>query len=318
MRKLMLILSTFLLSSQGLQASGCGGCSNWPSAQGGCATGWPSPTTINVGAGYRQDKFTWNIAGQNNFPNIISELQWKDLKIAQVGGNATWVSCRNYAIKLEADYGQIYHGHVYDADYDSNSRQDLYSLSRNEAGKGYVYDLSAAAGYRVLSTCKRFTGTFLAGYSRHSQYLHLYEGRQLFPTAEPIPGLNSKYTTQWYGPWIGFDFEARVERCAFLFGGIEYHQFAYRGHGRWNLRPDIGRFQHNAYGMGYNGTLGGKWEIWSNWAIGVVGTYRNFHTRKGHENSIINTIVGPRRMRVQFNKAKWRSYTVSAIVSVRF
>jgi len=316
----MLFLSTLLLS-QSLTAGSCSscGCSGWPSAQDGCVTDWPSPWNIDFGGGYRNDKFKWSIAGIDQQPNVLSELQWKDLRIAQVGGKGSWVSCRNYALRFEAAYGQIYHGHVVDADYFSDDRQDLFSLSRNNAGKGHVYDLSAAVGYRVTSTCARFIATALAGYSQHAQYLHLYEGRQFFPSFFRIPGLHSTYTTQWYGPWAGVDFEARVERCAFIFGGFEWHMLAYRGHGRWNLRPDIGRFQHKAYGMGYVATLGGKWEIWNNWAIGVVGNYRNFRTRHGHENLIYHDPeIGPIPVRLRFNQAKWRVYSVSGTVSVRF
>ena len=99
--------------------------------------------------------------------------------------------------------------------------------------------------------------------------------------------LNSKYTTQWYGPWIGFDFETRVERCAFIFGGIEYHQFAYRGQGRWNLRPDIGRFSHIM--LTEWGTMG-AWRKVGNMEQLVYRDRRHISklpNRKGHENQLL-------------------------------
>lgn len=320
MRKLLLILSTCVLSSQALVADLCDNwCNGWPSAAKSCTTDWPSAFEIDFGGGFRKDYLEWSIAGPDQDPNILSQLQWKDLRIAQLGGTISYVSCRNYAIRLEADYGRIYHGHVVDADYASDDKQDMFLLSDNKAGKGHVYDLSAAAGYRVTSTCARFVATPLIGYSQHAQYLHLYDGHQLFPFDIRFPGLNSTYSTRWYGPWIGIDFEARVERCAFLFGGFEWHMLAYRGHGRWNLREDLGPFYHKAYGMGWVGTLGGKWEIWNNWSIGVVGSYRNFRTRHGHENVVFNDPEdGPVYVRTRFNQAKWRTYSVSAIIAWRF
>lgn len=323
MRNLMLILSTcMMLSGQVLVADWCDCCEGWPSAAKACTTGWPSAFNMDIGGGFRKDKFEWSIAGEGDFPNVLSELQWKDLRIAQIGGRASYVSCRNYVLYVAAEYGRIYHGHVVDADFFDDDKTNLFSLARMNAGKGHVYDLSTAAGYRITSTCGRFVGVVLAGYSQHAQYLHLFDGRQIFefaPCDQRILGLNSTYTTKWYGPWIGVDFEARVERCAFLFGGFEWHMLAYRGHGNWNLRPDIGRFDHKAYGQGYVARLGGKWEIWNNWSLGVVGSYRMFRTRHGHEKLCFNDPnLGPIRVRLRFNGAQWHTYAISGIISWRF
>lgn len=328
----MLILSTCVLSSQALFAgfcgSGCGsGCTDWPSTASNCYGGWPPELNINFGAGFRKDKFSWSIAGLTetpdgtliDSPNILSELKWKDLQMAQFGGDLTYVSCRNYAIRLAGQYGTIYHGKVEDYDYLGDGRTGLFSLSKNKADGGHVYDLSAGAGYRVTSTCGRFIGTVLAGYSQFAQYLQITDGHQIIPTDHEFAGLNSKYTTRWYGPWVGVDFEARVERCAYLFGGFEWHMLAYRAHGLWNLRPDIGRFHHKAYGQGYLATLGGKWEIFNNWAIGVMGSYRMFRTRHGSERSVyVDPTEGPIQIAARFNGAKWHAYTVSATVSWRY
>jgi hypothetical protein len=319
MRKIMLTLASCLLSSQMLIAGCCDFCSGWPAIGTSCTTPWPSPINIDFGGGYRQDKFRWSIAGFEDFPNVLSQLEWKKLRIAQVGFRANYVSCRNYAIQLEAQYGRIYHGHVIDSDWESNDKTDLFSLSNNNAGKGHVYDLSAAAGYRITSTCFRFVATPLIGYSQYAQYLHLFDGHQIFPSDFHFPGLHSTYHAKWYGPWLGINFESRVERCAFLFGGFEWHMLAYRGHGNWNLRRDISRFDHKAYGYGYLASLGGKWEIWNNWAIGIMGTYRNFKTKHGHEHLIFHDPEeGPIPIRLRFNQAKWRAYTVSGIIAWRF
>ena len=328
MRKLMLILSTCVLSSQAAFAGFCDfGCSDWPSADSNCYAGWPPDFNIDLNVGFRKDKFDWSIAGVTetpegeliDSPNILSELKWKDLRMAQAGGDIYYVSCRNYAIHLGAQYGTIYHGKVSDFDYAGDGRTGLFSLSRNKANGGHVYDLSAAAGYRITSTCNRFVALVLAGYSQHAQYLQITDGHQIFPINHEFSGLNSRYTTRWYGPWLGVDFEARVERCAYLFGSFELHLLAYRGHGLWNLRPDIGRFHHKANGQGYVLTLGGKWEIFNNWAIGVMGNYRMFRTGHGSERSIyLDPIEGPITISARFNGARWHTYSVSGTVSWRY
>jgi Protochlamydia outer membrane protein len=336
MRKLMAVLAgCAMLSGQPLLAGfcdlfngngGCFGCRDWPSSGNICEFEWPC-FKLDLGGGYRNDRFQWSIAGIDNFPNTLSQLNWHDLRIAQAGGNAYFVSCRNYVLYAAAEAGRIYHGHVTDTDYLLDDKQGLFSKVRADAGRGHVYDLKVAGGYRVQSTCGRFIGFFLAGYSQYAQYLHMYDGHQLSlfdftPCNDPIPGLNSKYTTLWYGPWAGIDFEARVEPCAFLFGGVEWHMFAYRGHGFWNLRTDFvkRRFDHKAVpAWGYVIRLGGKWEIWPRWSLGVVGYFRMFRTKNGHEHLCLNDPeFGPTRVKLRFNGAQWHGYAVSGIVSWRF
>lgn len=329
MRKFVWLLSACILGTTMLTAGCCDDwCDNcwcgWPEANKGCCdSDWPSPFNIFLGGGYRQDNFMWSIAGPNKVPNVLSKLEWKKLRIAQFGGTASYVSCRNYAIRIDASYGQIYNGRNKDTDYLSNGKKDIFSLSKSNAGKGHVYDLSGAVGYRVTSTCSRFIGTALVGYAHYGQYLHIYDGKQIIDIFNecpgPIPNLNSTYTTRWFGPWIGIDFMAKVERCTYLFGSIQGHLLEYRGRGRWNLREDIGPFFHKAYGYGYLATLGTSWEIWDNWAIGVVGSYRNFKTHSGHDRTKINDpICGPTHIRLRFNHAKWRSFSISGVIVWRF
>ena len=109
MRKFLMTLSASLLVISGLNAAACGGwCDGWPKASSCCNRApWPSTFNIDFGGGYRQDKFKWSIAGPNNYPNVLSEIQWRKLRIAQVGGMAKYVSCRNYAVRIDASYGRI-------------------------------------------------------------------------------------------------------------------------------------------------------------------------------------------------------------------
>ncbi len=322
MRKFILSLSVGVLASAGLMAAWCdsNSCANPMESH-----KWPSPVNIDIGIGYRQDKFDWSIGGFEGVPSVLSELQWKDLRIVQVDGYASYTSCANYAVRVSGDYGNIYHGRNRDADFLGNDKTQPFSISSNNAGKGDVYDIEAGVGYRVTSTCGRFIATPLVGWSYHGQNLHMYDGKQVFdllaPLEEgPITGLDSSYKTRWFGPWVGMDFSVRVERCAYVFGSFEWHIVSYRGTGRWNLRQDIvGPFHHQAHGFGYIATLGGKWEIWDNWSIGVAGSYRNIRSRHGHERlSLRDPDFGEIDVRLPFNGAKWKSLSVSGIVAYRF
>lgn len=341
MRKFLSTLAIGLLTSSSLMAS-WSTWTNWyndlVTTSCGCED-WPSPVHVYFGWGYRQDKFKWSIAGPNNVPNILSELRWKDLRISQIGGDASYVSYRNYAIRIAGDYGHIYHGNNTDADFhqklvpdtdsttprdkDFETRKKLFSLSKNDAGKGYVYDLNGGVGYRCMSNCGRFIGTPLVGYAWHGQSLHIFNGNQVIDTVTceigPFPGLNSKYKARWYGPWVGIDFRVQVECCASIFGNFEWHQTKYRGTGCWNLRSDLGPFHHKAYGHGYVLTLGGNWEIWKTFSIGIVGNYRHFRT--GHGRETLEVIHGPdciEHSETRFNGAKWVSWSISGLIAWRY
>jgi hypothetical protein len=332
-----------------------------------CSSPWPSPFNFEAGIGYRRDTFRWSRGRMQEcrdiqlrqsqllnprYRGLWSELQWKDVRIIEFGGSASYVSCRNYAIKAWGSYGHIYHGVNKDSDFfrkregqcgDSLSNdllgndpsidsgdcdrlidRDLVSRSINKAGRGHVYDASIGVGYRVTSSCKRFIATPLIGYSDHAQCLHIFDGNQVYSRfglepLGPFPGLNSRYTTRWFGPWAGMDFTTQVEKCAYAFGSFEWHQLHYRGHGCWNLRSDMGPFYHRAHGFGYLATLGAKWEIWNDWGIGVVGSYRNFRTRGGKEKvTLIDPVFGVTHTIERLNGVHWNSWSITGIISWRY
>lgn len=314
MNKILGFVLTGLLAAASLSA----GCACGPAG-----TGWPSAMNVELGVGYREDKLKWSIAGFDDFPNILSEVQWKKLQMVEVNGYASYTSCRNYVVMVKGDYGYICSGSNTDADYAGDDRTGLWSLSHSNAGRGYVYDLSSAVGYRVTSTCGRFIGVPLIGYSFHSQHLRQFDGVQEFWYGDileaEIEDLNSSYNTRWFGPWIGLEFAARVESCAFIYGGFEWHLASYRGTGNWNLRDDIGPFNDKAHGTGYVITLGGNWEIWTRWSLGLEGNFRYFRSRQGVSRTEVIFTDGLRLdSDTRFNGARWKSIDVLATLQWRW
>ena len=91
-----------------------------------------SVDTLELGlhAGYRVDQFGWNTAGYNQsaqYVNILSELDWEDIEIWQLGafgklalGNET-APFLTY-IRGSIDYGWIDDGTVRDSDYNGDNR----------------------------------------------------------------------------------------------------------------------------------------------------------------------------------------------------
>lgn len=43
-------------------------------------------TQFDIFPTHRQDNFLWNKAGLNDFPNVLSELKWENLRIQGVKG----------------------------------------------------------------------------------------------------------------------------------------------------------------------------------------------------------------------------------------
>lgn len=288
-------------------------------------------SNFEIDLGYRQDQLSWSIAGGaverygelTYFPNILSELQWKNLQIAEVTASGRYVFTNHYFIKFLGDYGLICHGENTDADYNEDDRQGLYSLSKNQANRGYVYDVSLSIGYDFTFANKCFCLIPLIGYASHEQKVHMDHGFQelyLFPDLTPGPtgsfaGLDSTYKALWFGPWLGIDFMWSLNPCSYLFGGAEYHVFRYEGTGDWNLREELSKFNHDAYGQGCIATLGFDYTIWKNCSVGIISHYRYFKTRSGIERIIVDDEFP---IELLFNGAEWVSGDISAFVNWSF
>lgn len=290
-----------------------------------------SQSNFEIDLGYRQDQLSWSIAGGaierdgevTYFPNILSELQWKNLQIAEVTASGCYVFSNHYAIKFSGDYGLICHGENTDADYNEDDRKGLYSLSKNQANKGYVYDVSLGVGYDFTFANEYFSLMPLVGYSCHEQKVHIHDGFQklyLFPDLTlgptgPFSGLDSTYKALWFGPWLGVDFVLPLNSYSYLFAGLEYHAFRYEGVGDWNLRKELSKFHHDAYGQGCIATLGFDYAVWKNCSVGIIAHYRYFKTRSGIERIIVDDEFP---VELLFNGAKWVSGEISAFLNWHF
>lgn len=97
--------------------------------------------------GYRHDDLQWSIAGADGTPNILSELTWKDIKIATISSGTTLLFASNWLINLNLLFGSIYSGENQDSDYLGDNRTLEFSRSNNSGDEGSVLDISAATGY---------------------------------------------------------------------------------------------------------------------------------------------------------------------------
>src|SRR4030065_2495 len=176
------------------------------------------PVTLAVSAGQRKDDLGWSIAG--NGVNVLSELKWENMAIAQLQAAAEFHLKNDLRLRARLGYGVIDSGNNQDSDYDGNNRTLEYSRSNNKAG-GDVLDASIGFGKRLrmrdLSAGRSFYVTPFVGLSMHRQNLTMTDGVQTISSAStpplgPLPGLASSYDAQWMGPWLGAEALVETER----------------------------------------------------------------------------------------------------------
>ena len=76
---------------------------------------------VELGQGYRHDSLKFRIAGPHNKPNILSELDYKNLQV-YLSTLKTTVSNGTYIGVVDLAYGNILHGKSRDSDYTKNNR----------------------------------------------------------------------------------------------------------------------------------------------------------------------------------------------------
>ena len=256
---------------------------------------------------YRQGTFVWNKAGWDNFPNILSELKWENLRIRGIKGILRHdIDQRSY-LEASGEYGWIYAGTNQDSDYDGDNRTEEYSRSNNSGNGGHVFDASLAMGWKMRDTKTQRT-SLLAGYGYSRQLLRMTNGFQTIPATGPFAGLNASYRTVWQGPWLGLQHEERLNKRLNLIARLEYHWLSYDAEARWNLRPDLEQpvtNNHWADGTGIVASLGLYYAAGSRWHLGAWVDYTRDTT--GYGTDQVNGATG-KKIRIRLNEARWDSW----------
>jgi len=181
-------------------------------------------TDLSLSTGYRVDDLSWNIAGNNNNPNVLSELTWSDLEILQA--TLTGRALVNEWLYLRGSFVTVYLlRDNQDSDYAGNDRTREFSRSSNSADCSRVLDAAMGLGYQFSFLSGRFRLSPLFGYSYNSQDLKLKDGFQVIatpgvtPPVGPIQGLDSAYDASWVGPWLESTSLSQPRRES-LFSGV--------------------------------------------------------------------------------------------------
>lgn len=283
-------------------------------------------TSFSLGSGYRHDNLKWNIAGIDNTPNILSELEWSNMKMNQVSGRFQQTLLNLCAI-VEGDYGFVYDGLNRDSDYLGDDRTYEFLRSYANASDGHAYDICGGLGWTTNFLISPIEICPQIGYSYHKQHFTMRDGHvainRITGETGPFEGLNSSYSAQWHGPWLGVDACLNFYCPLTIFASLRAHLLCYQAHGHWNLRKDRGSdFDQHGFGYGFYGKCGLKYDISSHFSIGIFGSYREFEVCYGKDKYSIkydfydDHFIQTKTTKI--NEVNWDSFQIQAYISLKF
>ncbi len=297
---------------------------------------------LGIDLGSRMDHLDFNIAGNVNGlnPNVLSELTWDEMEIEQIKGEGHLVIGLDkmpFSLYARGDlaYGGIVKGLNQDSDYAGDNRTSEFSRSNNNGGEGSVKDKAFGFGVQFKIKIGTRKGAVkispLIGYSIHEQNLRMVDGKQTLseaslvpadvdislPAIGPFAGLNSTYSSQWKGPWVGIDISINPPKHVFDFL-FEYHKANYSAEADWNLRTDLFHpisFVHEAKGTGYIASMGWQYFFLREWAISLGFDAQKWSTDAGSQTSILSD---ESTVRTRLNQVNWDSKVYSLGLKYRF
>lgn len=299
--------------------------------------------SLQTHVGHGSGQLDWNIGSESSnamSPNILSELDFDNLRTSQAGLNANIsfaAPIENVRVILEGGFnrGSIESGQAIDSDFSENNRNGLYSKSKSYvSGKG-VREYNVGIGLQYSFYPNKFlpfaqSMTVIYGGQQQEQMLNLQRGQQL--VAEPqffsastsidslnqrLAALDSDYNSKWSSQWLAAEYKISMSDWT-LSARYQYFLGVYHGEGRWNLREDFQQpksFVHDANSSGQQIELGlayrfsERMQAQLNWVSG------NWET----ENGVSKTyFVDNTEQHIRFNEANWSSSTFRLGVNYSF
>ncbi|HYE36089.1 autotransporter domain-containing protein [Methylocaldum sp.] len=282
----------------------------------------------SLSSGYRRDRLNWNIASLTGNPNVLSELEWTDIRSAQLAGQAEITTPRGWHFDGKLGYAWVVDGDNQDSDFLGNDRTLEFSRSNNKADKGHMLDASLGVGHSFFipmgNDPNRLSIIPMAGYSYQEQNLRIQDGRQTisaygFPVPlGPFDGLDSSYDTRWHGPWLGLKFRARLLPGLRLSLWSEYHWADFHAEADWNPRQDFQHpksFSHDADGEGVRAGGSIDYAITPRLSLGVRGDYQNWNTDDGKDKTFF---VDGAAVTTRLNEVQWEAFSASIGLTYRY
>ena len=269
-------------------------------------------TQLEIIPFYRQDNLIWNKAGLNDFPNVLSELKWENLRTQGIKAVLKHDLGPRYFLEATGSYGYTYSGTTQDSDYDGDNRTQEYSRSNSNGSGGDMFDASLSLGWKLQDSKKAKT-SLLAGYAINRQYLNSTHYVQTIDTSPnpqlgPFPGVSASYKALWRGPWAGVVHEQNLNKRLHLTTRLEYHLPDYAGECYWRSRSDLAQpvtNNHWASAQGIVASLGIDYVTGPRWILGAAVDYTNYTTFPGTDQ--VNLANGT-KVQIRLNEVRWDSW----------
>lgn len=283
-------------------------------------------TDINYQLGYRFDDFRWDVGFANHvaadfLPNVLSELHWKDLNSLQIGLECILTNKKSFYMRANGYYSWVFSGQVWDFDFFGRNRTEEVSRSISDANKSHLADFTFGVGRIFYHPTYCFSLAPLVGYSFHTQFLRMFNGRQIVPFTAPIRGLDSHYIALWNSAWVGVDLAFDSPSCWKFLASYELHFAFYNGRGHWNLRQEFtDDFKQQANGIGQVLALGLSYMFTDCFAISLTGKYQGWFTWEGKDTTFFidpesgNAVRGE----LALNRVCWNSFSVMLGTNLSF
>lgn len=275
--------------------------------------------SLTMGFGQRVDNLNWTISARDGSPNILSELDWRDISSNIIATELRYSDSTHLYFRGNFQIGVIYEGSMRDSDYLGDDRTMEFSRSKSDTEDGSLYDLSGAVGYRFDvpfgTSPVRLHLVPLVGYTYNSQEFDITHGRQILADygfameVGEFSGHHSSYDTLWKGPWLGVDVELRLGERHTLTGSFGHYWFDYEGQGNWNLREDFAHpvsFRHDADGEGTRFSFGYRLNFHKDWYVSLSYSRVDISTDRGHDTTYFSD---GSEVDVPFNGASWDSHS---------
>lgn len=106
----------------------------------------PPPLNISTYGGFREDQLKFHIGGEGHHTKNFSKVEWRNLKIAQIGGSINYSTCHHYYMRATGAYGRIMDGdgsvtnewRVCPDRHDHKHHHDIHD--QQQAPHGYDHD----------------------------------------------------------------------------------------------------------------------------------------------------------------------------------
>lgn len=203
---------------------------------------------------YSQTNLKWSIAGnkEGKNPNVLSELEWEQLKGPQFGLDLKYGITNRLVAKLDFSVMDITSGHVTDTDYTQDDRQGIFYQEFFNGNKGTDLSLTAAIGYTLCNTSSFSISPFL-GYDFRKQNVFLL-GQDGVVAQQ---SLKSSYQNHWQGVVLGTEVGLKIQRLNFNLN-LSASLLDYTAKANWNLIEEFAKpvsFKHESNAFSLRGQL---------------------------------------------------------------